>query len=124
MAATGICSTTLTLKPWGNCVEICKSFTTGNGDTARWSFDASTSSVVILRAVATTAERIFDASGPAAPTTVTRFTATSEESRNQSQPPTRTTSAAASAATTLGRSRGNRRELRGILTSIHSTITT
>ena len=54
-APTGICSITWILMPCGNWVLTRRSLTTGNGATAVCSWSMCTSSVVMLRAAATSA---------------------------------------------------------------------
>src|ERR1700729_2752622 len=59
----------------------------------------------MLRAASTSTERIWPASGPETPVTVTRLTATSEESRSHTHPPPINKSAANPAAISLTRRR-------------------
>src|ERR1700733_13473028 len=59
----------------------------------------------MFRAASTSTERIWPASGPDTPVTVTRLTATSEESRSHTHPPPSNKSAASTDAISLTRSR-------------------
>jgi len=81
-----------------------------SGKRATDSFRAvpSTFSVVICCAAPVNAERTAGAPSPLAPTTVTFSTATSEESRSQTQPPSSNAAATSSATTTVREGRRRR----------------
>ena len=85
-AATGTRSWTSMRSTCGKSLRAETASTAGNGSTAVRRAPSRTCSVVMSRAALSSASRTRCASGPLAPVTLTRSTATSDESRSHSQP--------------------------------------